>query len=127
MVIGKVSGWNIAEGLERFKGSMEDYTSALREYAKDIRSLLKTIEDIDKRWLNSYRLIIRSIKGASFEISADQIGDMARGLERAADVGNIEYIRKHNPIFLDAVHKFLDQLDTALTKIDTESKVESTP
>jgi len=118
----KIDGLDIAKGLERYNGNLKVYTSIMRTYATDIRALLETIEDINEESLNSYKITIHEIKGASFDIFANHIGETAKGLESAACNRELGYVIKHNPAFLRAAHKLLDQLDSLLSGLNTEIK-----
>jgi len=116
----EVAGLDIAKGLKKHNDDMVVYTSVLRTYSKDIRALLRTIEYIDKNWLSSYKITVQSIKDASFEVYANRIGETAEILEKAAAIGELDYIERYNPSFLQTSRKLLDRLDSMLTNIDTK-------
>jgi len=67
--------------------------------------------------LYEYEIIIREIKKASFEIHANQIGNTAKGLEKAASLGEVDYVAMHNPPFLKTAHVFLNRLEASLDRI----------
>ena len=114
----EIKGLDVLKGFERYNGNKKAYTSILRLYSTDIRALIGSIEDVDEKGLNDYRIKIHGIKGASLDIYAYQVGKTAAGLERAAIDGELGYIKKHNPLFLKATHEFLDRLDRMIVKID---------
>jgi len=111
-----LSGLDVIKGLERYNGDIKSYTSNLHTYSKYVRALLGTIENVDKKWLDPYRLIIHSIKVTSFDIYANQIGKWAKRLEKAANLDAFDYIDRFNPLFLENAHRFLDSIDTMLVE-----------
>jgi len=115
----RIAGLSTNKGLQRYNNEKE-YLSVLRTYSNDIRSLLKKMEFVDDNKLEEYKIIVHGIKGASFDIFAGQVGDAAKGLEIAADIGDLEYIGKHNRLFIKATGSFLDKLDDMLSTIDTK-------
>lgn len=114
----EIDGLDVAKGLERYNGNKRVYTYVLRTYITDVRSLLRTIESVDMKWLTGYSYIINGIKAASYDISAGEIVEMAKYLEAAAKDGNIEYINKNNPSFVKTVRSFIYNLEATLLDID---------
>jgi len=117
IINNQIDGLDILKGLGRYNNNEEVYLSILRTYSAEIRTLLKTIRDVDEKKLSDYEITLHGIKGASVEIFADQVAKTAQGLETAAANGELEYIKKHNPPFLSTTYMFLDQLDAVLSGV----------
>ena len=117
----KIKGLDISKGLEQHNGNSEKYILELQTYADDIRSLIKRIEAVDKRWLFSYKTIVHEIKGASDDVFAEGIAEMATGLERAATNGDFDYIVKYNSAFVESTKKLLDKIEELLSRIDADN------
>ena len=88
------SGVDIAKGIRNCGGDESFYMTILAEYAQSspgkIRELEKHLEAED---MNSYGIIIHSVKSSSRTIGAMQLGDDAYELEIAAKNGDLEAVR----------------------------------
>jgi len=116
----ELTGLDINKGLERYNNNEKIYFSVLRSYSSNIRSLLGKIQTVDTNNLLHYKITVHGIKGASLDIFAEQIGEKASELEKAADAGGLNYIHKANPKFIKLVNEFLDDLDKMLAEIDID-------
>ena len=105
---------DLEKGLKVYGNNIKLYEKVLQMYIKDVRSLLKTIESVDKKWLNGYRYIVHGIKEASIEIFADKTAEMATHLENAAFAEDMEYIGIHNTVFIKSTNRFLLKLEAML-------------
>jgi len=110
----KLAGLDIDKGIERFGGEEETYFNILRSYVTNTRPQLESLNDIGADKLSDYAIVVHGIKGASRGILAEMIGDYASDLEKAAKAGDIEYLNQNNPIFLDVVSRFIDDLEEML-------------
>jgi CheY-like chemotaxis protein len=113
----KFAGLDINKGIERFGGDEETYLGILRSYVLNTRSLLESLENVSEDNLEYYAGIIHAIKGASYGILANMIGNSAEALESAAKTGDYKYIRTHNHTFLDAAWKLISDLEEMLSDI----------
>jgi len=116
----EVPGLDIKKGLIRFGGHEESYLEILRAYATNTRKILDDIKSVNKDKIKNYEIIVHGMKGSNYSICAEKVGDLAKELEHAAKDGDLEFIKKHNPAFLDASKKFLDDLDQLFMSIDSE-------
>jgi len=117
----KVEGLDIAKGLERYDGDERLYLKTLRAYASSTASMLESLASFDKEELNSYRITIHGIKGASYDINANEVGKLAEDLEEAATSGDHEYIEKHNPAFVKSAGEFIQKINDLLAAIAAEN------
>ncbi|MCL2717560.1 MAG: response regulator [Lachnospiraceae bacterium] len=109
-------------GLDMIKGVMkydeeDSYLQILDIYVKSIRSILKGIDIVNEDNLDAYKLSIHSIKGASLDVYADEIGNMAGDLENAANSGNLGYINCRTPEFLQKAWRIVNEIETMLLNI----------
>jgi len=117
----EISGLDIAGGIARFEGSEEAYLKALRSYATGTRVTLDEIRTVTDESLAFYKISVHGIKGASYDICALHVGKLADDLENAADAGVIGFITAHNPAFLDAAGKLIDDIEILVASIAAEN------
>jgi len=89
--------------------------------------MLQFIENTNVDDIASYRIKVHGIKGASFDIYAEQIAKKFEKLENAAVSEDIEYINKHNSSCIESARKLLTKINDLLRTVkeenpDTESK-----
>jgi CheY-like chemotaxis protein len=117
---GKVlAGIDIPKGLERCQ-SDRIYLDILRSYAGSMPGFLNTLGDVSPENLGAYAVTVHGIKGASYQICADEAGRQAEVLEKAAKAGDWETIKKNNGIFIRTMETLLASLRDFLTQ--TEEK-----
>jgi predicted house-cleaning noncanonical NTP pyrophosphatase (MazG superfamily) len=111
----EVAGLDIVKGLERYHGDEKTYLKILSSYAKSVRSMLEAVETVAEDEIADYKIKVHGIKGASYDIFAEEIGKEAELLEHAAVAGDLELILERNPGFLEATGNFLDDIDDVLS------------
>ncbi|MDR2078475.1 MAG: response regulator, partial [Treponema sp.] len=107
--IVRVKGLDAEKGLERFGGDGKSYVDSLRSYVVHTPALLETIRSAAT--LEEYAVTVHGIKGSSYGISAQPIGQWAEKLEHAAKAGTHELIQAENDGFIDAVEEFIADLN----------------
>jgi CheY-like chemotaxis protein/anti-sigma regulatory factor (Ser/Thr protein kinase) len=121
--ISDIDGIDVSKGLKRYDENIETYFQILRSYAGSVKTRLEKIAVFNADELNDYKIHVHAVKGASFDIFADQIGELAKKLEDAAGNGDISYINEFNPGFLKSAHEFVNNLDEAFFAMkDNSSK-----
>jgi hypothetical protein len=119
---GKVlAGINIPGGLDRYQ-SDRAYLDILRSYADSMPGFLEVLRDVTPENLEIYAVTVHGIKGASYQICADEAGKEAEVLEYAAKAGNWEKVKKDNENFIETMEKLLAGLGDFLRQ--TEKKQE---
>jgi CheY-like chemotaxis protein/HPt (histidine-containing phosphotransfer) domain-containing protein len=118
-----IAGLDTVKGLEQYGGDVKIYLKILRSYAASTRSVLESIQTVTEDTLSDYEIIVHGIKGSSFSIFSDEIGQDAKYLEEAAKNSDLNYITEHNPPFLENLRKFLDDIDNMISAatVDTEN------
>jgi len=109
---------DIAKGLENFSGDEKTYLRVLRKFACNIRFLLSSLKEVNEENLGAYEITIHGIKGSSFIIYAAQISEMTKTLEDAAKDKDLDYIKMHNPAFLEAAEALSEKIDVMLREIN---------
>jgi CheY-like chemotaxis protein/anti-sigma regulatory factor (Ser/Thr protein kinase)/HPt (histidine-containing phosphotransfer) domain-containing protein len=104
----RVEGLDVEKGLERFGGDGKSYMDSLRSYVVHTPPLLRAARATDA--LADYAITVHGIKGSSYGISADLIGQKAEQLEHAAKAGNADFVKKENEAFISAAGQFIANL-----------------
>jgi len=117
----KIQGLNITKGLKRFEGDEKGYLKALRAFASGTAATLEDIKTVDESTIAEYKIKVHGIKGASYDMQANEIGISAEDLENAADSGDLDYVKKNNPDFLESVHKLISGIEEMLAAIEAEN------
>jgi HPt (histidine-containing phosphotransfer) domain-containing protein len=104
----RVKGLDMEKGLERFGGDEKSYMDSLRSYVVHTPPLLKVARSTDA--LADYAITVHGIKGSSYGISADLIGQQAEQLEHAAKAGDVDFVKKENETFINATEQFIANL-----------------
>ncbi|MDR2158780.1 MAG: response regulator [Treponema sp.] len=101
----RVEGLDAEKGLERFGGDGKSYMESLRSYVVHTPPLLEAARTADV--LADYAITIHGIKGSSYGISANAIGQKAERLEHAAKDGDEDFVRNENEGFIKAAEQFI--------------------
>jgi len=120
-MVNEIDGLDTGKGISRFGGNEGLYFKILRAYAVSIRALLTSIDVTGEGDLKDYEIIVHGIKGSSFNICADTIGNLAKNLENAAKINNRDYVVKYNPHFLEAAWKLIFELESFFQILDLEN------
>jgi len=118
----RIDGINMDKGIERFGGNRESFFDVLRSYAANTPPLLDSLKRVRPENLQEYTILVHGIKGSSRSIYANEVGNIAEKLEKAARENNFTYITKNNGKFLEGAWRLLANIDNVLKKIDSESE-----
>jgi len=119
---GKIIGLDIMQGVEQYSGNEKYYTQVLTSYTASVRTILDEIKKVTKDTLPEYKIKVHSIKGASDSIFANRVASLAGNLEQAAKDNDFEYVEKNNKEFIETAGKLIDDIDTLLSEVDSESE-----
>jgi CheY-like chemotaxis protein/HPt (histidine-containing phosphotransfer) domain-containing protein len=114
-----VAGLDIGKGLERLSGDWDSYREVLQSYLTYTPPLLESAKSVSRETLADYAITVHGIKGSSFGICADTVGQLAAELEAAAKTGDFALVSERNPAFLEATHKLLADIKDLLADTDT--------
>jgi CheY-like chemotaxis protein len=121
-----IRGLDFDDGLRRFGGNETSYFSLLQSYVTHVSTLLNEIRNVTNVPPQQYVIKIHGIKGASYGISANELGKMAEDLEGAAKNADHAFVEKHHPAFMQHAEQLMndlsDLLKRELKKTDNENK-----
>ena len=113
---------NVEHGIET-SGGAEIYEDVIRDYMMTIDEYSKRIEDYYNAGdIDNFRIQVHALKSTSRMAGADEVSELAKELELAANDGNIEYIKKETPVLLA---RYRD-LKGALTEVFKEPGADDT-
>ncbi|MCQ2522499.1 MAG: ATP-binding protein [Lachnospiraceae bacterium] len=108
-IIKHLDGLDTKEGIKNCAGSISVYFDLLRAYAtSNMVNLLQM--HFEQEDMQNYALTAHSIKGASKNIGATEVAELAYMLERAGNRGDIEFIWDNHEAFYDAYRGMIMQL-----------------
>ncbi|MDR0701986.1 MAG: response regulator [Azoarcus sp.] len=116
--VSRIDGLDWAMGLKRFNGDEDVYLSVIQSYSTNTARLLDKIRNINEDALNDYAIIIHGVKGSSYGVEARDIGKKAEELEYAARAGNLDFVRRNNPLFIQAAEALLTRLAALSSRVD---------
>ncbi|MCL2577762.1 MAG: response regulator [Defluviitaleaceae bacterium] len=113
-VIIKIDGINTTEGVKTYGSKV--FINTLQNYVSSNRALLDSLENLKD--IDDYRISVHGIKGASYYIFANEIGDKAKALETAAENNDMKFIEKNNSYFIKDLKKLISDIGNLLREID---------
>jgi signal transduction histidine kinase/CheY-like chemotaxis protein len=119
-----IKGINLKKGLARFDNNEAVYVSILRSYVASVREIVADIEKVskvDEGNVKSYKINVHSIKGTSYDIFINEIGDMARALEEAAKNNDFDFINSNTSALVKEMNRLIHDLEEALLVIESEN------
>lgn len=118
-----IEGIDISSVQGNYAGKPEAYLAVLRSYAAHTPDLLAALRTCSKDTLESYAVTVHGLKGSSWSIGANQLGEEAKKLELAARQGDYDTVAASNAAFLDdaeallrAIQGFLNARQAATIK-----------
>jgi signal transduction histidine kinase/CheY-like chemotaxis protein/HPt (histidine-containing phosphotransfer) domain-containing protein len=115
----QVEGLDSERGLERFGGDGKAYMDSLRSYVIHTPPLLETAMTAKiVGAFSDYAITIHGIKGSSYGISANTIGQRAEKLEHAAKAGDSGFIEEENDRFIIDAEQFITGVTRALDELE---------
>ncbi|MDR2104296.1 MAG: response regulator [Deferribacteraceae bacterium] len=121
-----IEGLNIKKGVDRFGGNSESYITVLRSYLTNTTAIIESLKAVKPENIKDYAIRVHGIKGSSYSIGADLVGDMAEQLELAAKSDEYEYISATNIFFINKLEELLEKLRLLITSLDSETPAQTT-
>jgi len=118
---------DIKKGLKKFNSDALTYVNVLRSYIASVKSMISVIEEFSEEKIKEYTIAVHGIKGSSFDIYADKIGEKAKKLENAATQGDIEYIKTYNATLLALVQNLISDIEDMNLAINESKKSKECP
>jgi CheY-like chemotaxis protein len=121
-----INGLDIDKGLARF-GDDEAYVETLRSYAKHTPPLIDKMRDFGEADLPDVAVTVHGVKGSSYGICADRIGNKAEKLEHASKAGDYAFVSENMGDFINEAEAFLAELTSFLDMADPSDDKPSMP
>jgi len=118
----EVVGMDVQKGILRYNGDEKTFMVIMRAYVASVRSMLTAIDPFNADKLDVYKIKVHGIKGASFDLFADDIVEKSMALEDAADKGDIDFISEHHQDFIDVTRSLVRDIDEMLTSLSNSSQ-----
>ncbi|MDR3265345.1 MAG: response regulator, partial [Synergistaceae bacterium] len=116
-----LDGVDLAAGVETY-GDKTVYLGILRSFAAHTPELLAKMRTVARETLNDYAVAVHGLKGASYGICANDIGDEAASLEAASGSGDFETIAAKGEQFIAKVESLLFRLRELLESAAEEEE-----
>jgi CheY-like chemotaxis protein len=117
-----IDGVGIERALERFGGDKTVLIGVLRSYAMNTRPLLRDLRNfMEREKLDDYATVVHGIKGSSYGIFAQGVGEAAEALEKAAKAGDTKAVKAGHAAFEKQTETLLGGIDRALCEVDALS------
>jgi signal transduction histidine kinase/FixJ family two-component response regulator len=104
---------DLSGGISRY-GKETVYLQILRSFASNAPELLDKLRDPLSGELRDYIIAVHGLKGASFGICANELGQLAGRLEGLAKAGDSEALLNENDSLLRMAESLLDELNKLL-------------
>jgi CheY-like chemotaxis protein len=112
---------DLQKAYERFGNNEEILLKILASYSVNTKALLETIGNCNRENLEQYAISIHGIKGSSFGISANTVGEKASALEKAAKAGDLDFVSANNADFIHVAKKLVEELEAMLRQVALEN------
>jgi CheY-like chemotaxis protein len=117
----RIAGIDIAQGLERCQ-SDAIYLDILRSYAESMPGFFDSLRGVSAEDLGAYGVTVHGIKGASYQICAEDAGRQAEALEAAARAGDWGTVERNNGIFIGTMETLVAALREFLTRVEEKEE-----
>ena len=97
----KEMGLNVDSGLGHAMGDPAFYLEIVNDFAQSFPQKYEVLrEALEKSDWKNYEVFVHAIKSTSRTVGADELADLAAGLEKAASAGDADFIRKNHAVFM---------------------------
>lgn len=104
-----IEGIDYEAGLAQYQ--MERiYHRILSTYLRSVPEILDTLAAQQEGDLDGYITTVHGLKGASYGVQANHIGELAQDLEFAGKRGDVDFIRQNNQQLIDETNALLARL-----------------
>lgn len=104
-----IEGIDYQAGLEQYQMD-RIYNRILGTYLRTVPEILDTLAAFKEENLQDYITTVHGLKGASYGVQANQIGDLAKELEFAGKDGKVAFIVENNQHLIDETNALLARL-----------------
>ncbi|MDR1079911.1 MAG: response regulator [Deltaproteobacteria bacterium] len=119
-----VEGLDVETGIGRY-GKEEKYIKVLKSYILHTPKLLETLKASARSSLSDYAISVHGLKGSSYGISANAVGDVAARLEAMAKEGNTESFADSHLLLMEKADKLIRDIAAAVNRVEASRRTES--
>jgi PAS domain S-box-containing protein len=112
-----VPGLDVAAGRDRYSTDAA-FLEIMRSYCVHTPPLLEKLRAFSEERLDQYTISVHGLKGASYNICANELGNYAAVLEAAARKGDIETIRVKNDRLIATAGTLVSGLNEILERVE---------
>jgi CheY-like chemotaxis protein/HPt (histidine-containing phosphotransfer) domain-containing protein len=112
----EVDGVDIAGGIGYYSGDKDVYFDVLRTFADSVPSRLRMMLDTEN--LEKYAVFLHGMKGSLRGVGAEELGNRAEALEKAALSGDRSFVDAHNTLFIKAVRNLISEVNALFSQAD---------
>jgi CheY-like chemotaxis protein len=122
----RAGGVDIRAGIERY-GDAGAYMKALLSYVRFTPDLITSLGKVSRESLGEYAVTVHGIKGASYGICANAVGDAAGVLEAAAKEGRYGDVIEGNGPLIKEIERLIEDLSPLAKTPETERPFLASP
>jgi signal transduction histidine kinase/DNA-binding response OmpR family regulator len=119
-----VEGLDVETGIRRY-GKEEKYIKVLKSYILHTPKLLETLKASARSSLSDYAISVHGLKGSSYGISANAVGDVAARLEAMAKEGKTESFADSHLLLMEKADKLIRDIAAAVNRVEARRRSES--
>ena len=108
-----IEGIDYEAGLAQYQ-MKKIYDRILGTYLRTVPEILDTLAAFSEEGLKDYIITVHGLKGASYGVQANHIGDLAKELEFAGKDGTVAFIEENNQHLIDETNRLLARLKVYL-------------
>jgi CheY-like chemotaxis protein len=109
-----VAGLDLAAGKKQYNNAA--FLEIIRSYCVHTPALLDKIRDFSEEKLDQYTIAVHGLKGSSYNICANEVGNCAAALEAAARKGDSGTIKAKNGWLIKTAETLISSLNELLVK-----------
>jgi signal transduction histidine kinase/DNA-binding response OmpR family regulator len=121
-----IDGLDITTGINRY-GKEDKYLKVLRSYILHTPALLENLKASARQSLSDYAISVHGLKGSSYGISANVVGDIAFKLEKMAKEGNTESFAETHYYLVEKTEKLIRDITNAINKLSLDKSSQAKP
>ncbi|MCL2042542.1 MAG: ATP-binding protein [Treponema sp.] len=122
ILLEDIPGLDLDKGIAHFGFNEEAYLNVLQSIVRNTRPLLDLISKVTEDNLDQYAVTVHGIKGSLRGIFAENAGDTAETLEKAAVAGDYNFVNSANQKFLDIILQLLTDIENVILKSEKNQK-----
>ncbi|MDR2349241.1 MAG: response regulator [Deltaproteobacteria bacterium] len=116
-----IDGLDITTGINRY-GKEDKYLKVLKSYILHTPKLLENLKASARGSLSDYAISVHGLKGSSYGISANVVGDIAFKLEKMAKEGNTDSFAETHLFLVEKTEKLISDITNAINKLNLDKK-----